>query len=118
MKVLLKPIWLRLQSVVEAMNFLGNRRIDLIIFDVHLENGGSVFEFLSVTRSNSKTSRTPFVLFSFKPSPKARYLAVLVRTSALLLGASDYVEMDEFDWAKFQECINRIVDLHPVLTDS
>jgi len=98
-------------SVVVAENFvkakvlLKTNNIDLIISDVHLQNGGSVFDFLRWAKKAERTCDIPFVLFTLQPSPAAKYLADGVRTSARVLGAVKYIEMDTFEAAEFREHI-------------
>lgn len=74
-----------------------HRKIDLIISDVHLQNGGDVFDFLRWVKKHPERAATPFVLLSLKPTPVARYLEDGVRISARILGASQYIRLDEFD---------------------
>ena len=61
-------------SFAIAIDVLKTERVDLIISDVHLQNGGSVFDFLRWVKGNSLTKDTPFVLFSLKPTPVAKYV--------------------------------------------
>ena len=70
---------------------------DLIISDAHLENGGSVFDFLRWTKSQPHLKSIPFVLFSLEPTGIAKYLSDGVRTTARLFGAARYITMDKFD---------------------
>src|SRR5579883_2628439 len=78
-------------TFVKAKALLKTQNIDVIISDVHLENGGSVFDFLRWVKKLERTADIPFVLFSAKPSPMAKYLADGVRTSARMLGAAKYI---------------------------
>lgn len=96
-------------TFVKAKGLLKSQNIDLIISDVHLVNGGNVFDFLRWAKASAATSNIPFVLFSNKPSPTAKYLAEGVRISARILGAVKYFEMDEFDAVKFQKHINELL---------
>ena len=82
-----------------AKAILEGHPFDLIISDVHLENGGSVFDFLKWVRENPRSRTTPFVLFSLHPSHLSRYLAEGVQTAARYLGANKFVNMEEFDAA-------------------
>lgn len=96
-------------TFVKAKIVLRTEKIDLIISDVHLENGGNVFDFLRWAKNAEPTSEIPFVLFSSKPSPIAKYLADGVRTAARMLGAVRYIEMETFDASTFQEHINELL---------
>lgn len=92
-------------SFDKAIAILHKLSFDMIISDVHLENGGSVFDFLRWVTSHPGTNKTPFVLFSTKPTPVGKYLEDGVRTSARMLGAKQYIGMDRFDANKFRKQI-------------
>jgi CheY-like chemotaxis protein len=96
-------------TFVKAKALLKTQNIDLIISDVHLENGGSVFDFLRWVKNLKRTADIPFILFSAKPSPMAKHLSDGVRVSARLLGAAKYIEMDAFDATLFQQHINGLL---------
>lgn len=96
---------------VDAKVVLSSKNVDLIISDVHLENGGNVFDFLRWIKNGQATQRIPFALFSLKPSPMAKYLADGLRTAARTLGAVRYIEMDEFDADRFLLHINELLAL-------
>jgi CheY-like chemotaxis protein len=96
-------------TFAKALALLRTQKIDLIISDVHLENGGSVFDFLRVVKKDQWTCEIPFVLFSLQPTPMAKYLADGVRTTARHLGAIEYIEMETFDAARFQNRINSLL---------
>jgi CheY-like chemotaxis protein len=93
----------------KAIEILCSRKIDLILSDVHLENGGSVFDFLRRVKKGPNTSEIPFILFSLKPTPLAKHLADGVRTSARYLGSVKYIEMEVFNPAEFKEHINSLL---------
>lgn len=97
------------QSFTEALGVLADTHVDLIISDVHLENGGSVFDFLRWVRRNPPTGKTPFVLFSSRPTALAKYLEDSVRTSARLLGAAMYITMEDFDADEFRKQIDSLL---------
>ena len=84
-------------SFAKAIALLKEHSFDLIISDVHLENGGSVFDFLKWVRSREPFRSIPFVLFSLEPNQLAKYLADGVQTAARHLGASKYISMEKFD---------------------
>lgn len=76
---------------------LKDHAFDLIISDVHLENGGSVFDFLRWAKTHAQVRKIPFVLLSVAPSEPAKFMADGVRMAARALGASRYITMDTFD---------------------
>ena len=93
----------------QAIAFLKSRRVDLIISDVHLENGGSVFDFLKWVRGNASTKDVPFVMLSCQPTALAKYLDDAVKTTARLLGAAKYITMDTFDSEHFRKQIDPLL---------
>ena len=80
-----------------AMEILRAKDFDLIVSDVHLQNGGSVFDFLRWVKGDPHMRSTPFVCFSAEPPEIGKYLADGVRTAARSLGAAKYISMDHFD---------------------
>ncbi len=76
------------KSFAEAIRVLARGSIDLVISDVHLENGGSVFDFLKWVRLNPGTKAAPFVLLSSNPSVLAKYLEDGIKITLRALGAS------------------------------
>ncbi len=96
-------------TFVKAKDLLKTESIDLIISDVHLQNGGNVFDFLRWAKKAERTADIPFVLFSSQPTPMAKYLADGVRISSRMLGAAKYIEMETFDAAEFQAQINELL---------
>jgi len=86
-------------TFTRAKSVLKHHVFDLIISDVHLENGGSVFDFLKWVKSDPTLQAVPFVLFSLEPSKMAKYLADGVQTAARAFGAAMYISMDKFDGA-------------------
>ena len=93
----------------DAIRILQRDSISLIVSDVHLENGGSVFDFLKWVRSNSLSKTTPFVMLSCSPSLLALHVEDGVRTAARLLGASKYISMRVFDAEDFQKQIESLI---------
>jgi len=89
----------------EAIRLIQKTRFAMIISDVHLENGGNVFDFLRWVKRNASTIDTPFVLYSCKPTSTAKYLEDSIRCSARLLGASKYIVMESFDTDEFRRQI-------------
>lgn len=95
--------------------------IDMIISDVHLENGGNVFDFLRWLKLNPVAHGTLLVLFSFQPTALAKHLEDGVRTSARMLGVATYITMNSFDSEEFRKQIdsllpegNKATELAPV----
>ena len=80
-----------------AMEILRSKDFDLIVSDVHLQNGGSVFDFLRWVKGDPHMHATPFVCFSAEPPEVGKYLADGVRTAARSLGAARYISMESFD---------------------
>lgn len=108
----------RAPNFTNAMAILQNEQFELIISDVHLENGGNVFDFLKWVKKNPATHDTPFVLFSSRPSPLAKYIEDGVRTTARILGASLYITMEIFDSNEFRRQIDfllpdQVIELSP-----
>jgi CheY-like chemotaxis protein len=84
-------------------------QIDMIISDVHLENGGNVFDFLRWLKSNPLPRNPLLVLFSFRPNELAKHLEDGVRTSARLLGVALYITMNNFDSDDFRKQIDLLL---------
>lgn len=103
-EVLVVDCFSRARKVLEEHSF------DLIISDVHLENGGTVFDFLKWVKSEPNLRQIPFVLFSVQPTKMAKYLADGVRTTARILGAAMYISVESFDSEIF---VRQIADLLP-----
>jgi len=96
-------------TFTQAKVVLARSRVDLIISEVHLQNGGSVFDFLMWIRRDPATNKTPFVLFSSQRSDTARYLEDGIRITARTLGATKYIVMDSFDTNDFCEQIDSLL---------
>jgi CheY-like chemotaxis protein len=84
-----------------AMDVLRITEFDLIVSDVHLQNGGSVFDFLRWVKGDPHMRNIPFICFSAEPPAVSKYLADGVRTAARSLGAARYISMETFDEAVF-----------------
>lgn len=96
----------------DAISMLEAKRLDavvLIISDVHLENGGNVFDFLKWIRKNPQTEHTPFVMFSSRPTEAAKYMEDGLRTAARILGTSLYITMNIFDSVEFRRQIDSLL---------
>lgn len=89
----------------DAIDVLQKHRVELIVSDVHLENGGNIFDFLKWVKLNEVNRDAPFVLFSFNPSGMAKYLEDGIRTTSRILGADLYITMEAFDSDRFREQI-------------
>jgi len=85
-----------------AMDVLRQHEIDLIIGDVHLQNGGSIFDFLRWVKGDPGMRKVPFVCLSTEPAEVPKYLSDGVRTAARALGAARYLTMETFDGACFR----------------
>ena len=84
-----------------AMEVLRTTDFDLIVSDVHLQNGGSVFDFLRWVKGDPYMNAVPFVCFSDEPPEVGKYLSDGVRTAARSLGAARYIIMDHFEAPAF-----------------
>jgi CheY-like chemotaxis protein len=84
-----------------AMDVLRTSDFDLILSDVHLQNGGSVFDFLRWVKGDPYMNAVPFVCFSAEPPEVGKYLSDGVRTAARSLGAARYIIMDHFEAPAF-----------------
>jgi CheY-like chemotaxis protein len=100
---------LRADRFEQAMEILERHHVDLIVSDVHLQNGGDIFDFLVRLHSNPPLREIPFVCFSFQPSELADYLAEGVQTAARMLGAASYISMKIFDGAAFCHKIDAVL---------
>jgi CheY-like chemotaxis protein len=92
-----------------AMEVLRSADFDLIVSDVHLQNGGSVFDFLRWVKGDPYMRATPFVCFSAEPPEIGKYLADGVRTAARSLGAARYITMERFDGPLFLHEIDWLI---------
>ncbi|HEY9681056.1 MAG TPA: hypothetical protein V6C86_05675 [Oculatellaceae cyanobacterium] len=85
----------------DAMAILRQQEVDLIIGDVHLQNGGSIFDFLRWVKGDPHMRAVPFVCFSTEPVEVPKYLSDGVRTAARALGVARYITMEKFDRTAF-----------------
>ncbi len=85
------------ENFSKAKTVLKRGPCDLILSDVHLQNGGNVFDFLKWVKSNAQLKPVPFVLMSIEPTAMAKYLGDGVQYAARLLGAAKYISMEKFD---------------------
>ncbi len=99
------------KSFTHAITVLNSQHVDLIISDVHLENGGNVFDFLRWAKKNPSTKETPFVLFSSEPTTRAKYFEDGLRTTARMLGAALYITMEIFDSDEFRKQIDSLLPI-------
>lgn len=93
---------LKADNFHDAMEILRHRDVNLIIADVHLQNGGSVFDFLRWVKGDPHLRKVPFVCYSTEPVEVPKYLSDGVRTAARALGAARYITMEQFDKAQFR----------------
>lgn len=96
-------------SFARAKSLLQQSHFELIISDVHLENGGTIYDFLIWAKSEECYQTVPFVLFSLEPTPLAKYLADGVRTTSRFLGAAKYINMDRFDTVLLSKAIAELL---------
>jgi CheY-like chemotaxis protein len=94
-----------------AMEILRSADFDMIVCDVHLQNGGNVFDFLRWTKGDPHMKAIPFVCFSAEPPEISKYLSDGVRTAARALGAASYVTMEHFDAHAFRQEIEWLLPL-------
>jgi response regulator RpfG family c-di-GMP phosphodiesterase len=97
------------KKFTQAIELLEEKSCALIISDVHLENGGNVFDFLRWAKANPMTKDTPFVLLSCKPTKMAKYVEDGVRTTARLLGADLFLTFESFDPVSFRNQIEPLL---------
>jgi CheY-like chemotaxis protein len=90
----------------DSMEVLRNSAVDLIISDVHLQNGGSVFDFLRWTKGDPHMHGIPFVCFSAEPPELGKYPSDGVRTAARALGAARYLTMSILTQLHFATRLN------------
>lgn len=100
---------IRCKKFTQAIKLLASQQVDLIISDVHLENGGNVFDFLRWVKGNPSTMGTPFVLLSSQPTLTAKYFEDGLRTTARMLGAAMYITMETFDSDEFRKKIDSLL---------
>lgn len=96
----------------EAMNIIRQKEVDLIVCDVHLQNGGSIFDFMRWVKGDPHMHNVPFVCFSTEPVEVAKYLADGVRTAARAMGAAKYLTMEKFDPAVFRAEIEWLLPIN------
>lgn len=90
-------IVLKANNFQDAMGILRQKDVDLIVGDVHLQNGGSIFDFLRWVKGDPHLRAVPFVCLSTEPVEVPKYLSDGVRTAARALGAARYMTMETFD---------------------
>jgi CheY-like chemotaxis protein len=93
----------KVNSFADAMETLRQQQVDLIIGDVHLQNGGSIFDFMRWVKGDPHMHEIPFVCFSSEPKEVPKYLSDGVRTAARSLGAARYITMEKFDPLLFRD---------------
>jgi CheY-like chemotaxis protein len=107
---------LRANRFETAMRILEQQQVDLIVSDVHLQNGGDIFDFLVKVHVSPGLQGVPFVCFSFQPTELAEYLSQGVQTAARMLGATSYISMRIFDPQEFAYRINELLPKRTQLT--
>ncbi len=99
-------------TFVESMEILRSFNFDLIVTDVHLQNGGSVFDFLRWVKGDPHMKTIPFVCYSAEPPEVGKYLADGVRTAARALGAAKYITMENFEASIFRQEIEWLLPVN------
>jgi CheY-like chemotaxis protein len=102
-----------------ATKLLASQKCDLIVSDVHLKNGGSVFDFLKEVKDDLRLKATPFVLISIEPTETARYIGHGLKIASQVIGAAQYLTFDKFDdsalYAEFSKFLEKKRPTKPVL---
>ena len=88
---------LSVNSFYKAKALLFAHACDVILTDVHLENGGTAFDFLKWVKLDPLLGSIPFILMDLMPKELARYLRDGMRIAARELGAIKYISMNQFD---------------------
>ncbi len=98
-------VW-KTTNIPDALTFLNDYKVDLIISAINLENV-DVFDFLGAVKINNKTQPIPFVFYSANKAQHERYATEIIRAAAKAMGARKYVLLNEFDskkaWAEISE---------------
>ncbi len=102
---------LKADTFHESMEVLRCSDVDMIISDVHLQNGGSVFDFLRWVKGDPHLQEIPFVCFSAEPPEVGKYLKDGVRTAARALGAAKYITMEKFEPTEFRHEIEWLLPI-------
>lgn len=90
-------------TVIVVETFLEDRvallegHCNLILSDVHLQNGGNVFDFIKWCKREPHLKPIPFVLLSVAPPETAKYLSEGVRVAARMFGAAKYISLSKFE---------------------
>jgi CheY-like chemotaxis protein len=107
---------LSFRKIPDAMRFMEENDVDLIISAVHLIEG-NVFDLLHWVKANRRLRRIPFVYFCAEPTELAKYVSGAIRSAAQILGATRYVAMEEFDQQNFRNIIQEVLESPvPLLT--
>lgn len=77
---------------------LTDRPFDLVLSAVHLDSPDdlSVFDLLKWTRRDAQLADLPFVLLDLEPSPHAKQVIDAIRAAGTVLGATDYIIIEQF----------------------
>ncbi|CAN5489097.1 hypothetical protein BH10CYA1_BH10CYA1_23960 [soil metagenome] len=84
-------------GLVKAKALVLDHACDLILSNVVLENGGSVFDFLRWLKSDPVLRATPFVLLNIQPIDPAKFHTDGLRVTSRHLGAAKYISMEKLD---------------------
>jgi CheY-like chemotaxis protein len=85
-----------LANFYNALDYMQDHEVDLIVCDVHLESA-SGFDFLKVLRKSRKLKHIGFVFYCINPSEFTKSFISALRVAAEKLGAEGVIVMDDFD---------------------
>jgi CheY-like chemotaxis protein len=88
-----------LSNFYNALDYMRDHEVDLIVCDVHLESA-SGFEFLKVLRNSRQLRHIAFVFYCINPSEFTKSFISSLRVAAEKLGAEGVIVMEEFDAAR------------------
>ena len=105
-------------TIEEAWAFLnGKDHIDVIVCAAHLEEQ-SVFTFLQAVRKNEQHRNAAFLILSLEPSATGIRMDQSAERTGILLGASGYLVMPEFDAPELIKQIRKLQPSIPMLQQS
>jgi len=97
------------RTAAGALAIIKDTQVDLILCDVHVENGVNGFDFLRSVKQDKRTSEILFVFVSICPNATARMVEEGARAAARLLGAAGFISVRSFDPGTFCDEIDSIV---------
>lgn len=93
---------LKTNTSYAAKDILLQRTVDLVVGDIRLQNGDSIFDFLRWVKGDPSLRSIPFVCLNIGPQEAPKFLSEGVRTAARTLGAAKYITMEQFDSTTFR----------------